>query len=83
MVRTQIQLDEQVYGVLRAYAAKQHASMAACIRTAIEQYLKRAEQQTDDLSDIAGRFRPLAMEELKPHDRAWADAVATKLGAAP
>jgi hypothetical protein len=80
MIRTQIQLDDHVYGVLRSYAAKQHASMASCIRTAVEQLLNRVEDRTDDLSDLAGRFRPLPTDEIKPHDRVWADAAIAKRG---
>jgi hypothetical protein len=81
MIRTQIQLDEHSYAMLRETALHRHRSMAACIRTAIEQFLRDADSGTDDLSDIAGRFRPLPMDDVKGHDRQWAEAVMNKRSA--
>lgn len=81
MVRTQIQLDEHSFTTLREVALRQHRSMAACIRTAIERFLgdvATAQNDKEDLSDIAGKFRPLPMDEIKEHDRHWADAVMSK-----
>lgn len=75
MIRTQIQLDESLYEQLRQKAVAQRRSMAACIREAIEAFLKQAESQENDLSEIAGKFRPLDhSEDLKDHDRVWSDA---------
>lgn len=48
--------------------------MAACIRAAIELFLHQADTEVEDLSDIAGRFRPISMDGLKAHDQHWADA---------
>jgi hypothetical protein len=78
MIRTQIQLDEHSYSLLRETALQRHRSMAACIRIAIEQFLRDVAGSTDDLSDIAGKFRPLPMDGIKEHDRLWADAVMKK-----
>jgi len=75
MIRTQMQIDEDVYAALRQVAARQHCSIAACVREAIAEYLCKAEDGTDDLSDIAGKFRPLPPDDVKAHDRYWADAV--------
>ena len=80
MIRTQIQLDDKSYHILREHASKRHVSMAACIRTAIERFLAEADEQIDDLSDIAGRFRPLPADNLKPHDRDWSDAIMRQHG---
>ena len=55
--------------------------MAACIRTAIERYLREEECGLDDLSDVAGRFRPLPMDGVKEHDREWAEAAMSKRSA--
>ena len=81
MIRTQIQLDENSYTLLRQTALNRHRSMAACIRSAIEQFLRDADAGTDDISDIAGRFRPLPMDKVKGHDRQWAEAVIGKRSA--
>jgi len=52
--------------------------MAACIRTAIQQFLREESGPIDDLSDIAGQFRPLPMDNVKGHDRQWAEAATGK-----
>ena len=74
MIRTQIQLQDSVYDKLRDTAVRQRRSMAACVRDAILAIIRQAEASTDDLSDIAGKFKPLRGDEVKGHDRAWAEA---------
>jgi len=49
--------------------------MASCVREAIAAYVVKQQSPTDDLSDIAGKFRPVPADGLKPHDRAWARSV--------
>ncbi len=75
MIRTQMQIDEDMYAALREVATREQRSIAACVREAIAEYLCRAETAADDLSDIAGKFHPLPPDEVKAHDRYWADAV--------
>ena len=75
MIRTQIQLDDTVYGQLREFAMRRHRSIAACIRDAIGDFLRQGEDAADDLSDIAGKFKPLSMENIKDHDRHWAESL--------
>ena len=74
MIRTQIQLENDVYGQLRQFAVQRHRSMAACIRDAIGLFLVQAKGPGDDLSDIAGKFKPSPMDGIKDHDRSWAEA---------
>ena len=74
MIRTQIQLEDDVYGQLRQFAVDRHRSMAACIRDAIGLFLVQEKGAGEDLSDIAGKFRPLPMNGIKDHDRVWAEA---------
>jgi hypothetical protein len=76
MIRTQVQIEEPIYERLRQVSTREHRSMSACVREALVAFLTRAEASPDDLSDIAGRFRPLDMEGVKEHDRVWADAIA-------
>ena len=78
MIRTQIQLQEPIYDRIRALAARQHRSMAACMRDAIVAFVAQDEASADGLTDIAGKFRPLPMDQVKEHDRQWADATLRK-----
>ena len=75
MTRTQIQIEDDVYEQLRQLAVHRHRSMAACVRDAITLFLNQAEGDRDDLSDVAGKFRPLSADGIKDHDRIWADSV--------
>jgi plasmid stability protein len=76
VIGTQLQLQERVYAELREAAVRQHRSIAACIREAVTAFLHETAPVKDDLADIAGRYRPLPMVELKAHDRVWAEATA-------
>ena len=75
MIRTQIQLAKPDYERLREAALRQRRSMADCIREGIALFLTRSESSADDLADVAGKFRPLAMDQLTRHDRWLAEAV--------
>ncbi len=75
MIRTQIQLPDNEYERLRELSARLRRSISDCIREGIRMFLSRTEAQADDLSDIAGKFRPLQAEDLKPHDRWYVEAV--------
>ena len=74
MIRTQIQLPERDYARLREAARRQHRSLADCIREGIGLYLAAAESASADLGDIAGRFTPRPIDDLKQHDRDWIEA---------
>lgn len=80
MMRTQVQLDETAYVRLREVAMRQHRSMAACIRDAVEQFIGQADGSADDLSDVLGRFQPIPLDDLKEHDRIWAQSALRKSG---
>jgi hypothetical protein len=75
MIRTQIQLPESEYEELKRVAAEEHRSMADCVREAIHLFLLRFRAPAEELDEIAGRFRPLPLDDLKPHDRWIAEAV--------
>ena len=74
MIRTQIQLPREEYEKLRKVAARLRKSMAACIRDGIQLFLRHSQASEADLTDLAGKFRPLRMKDLKPHDRWRAEA---------
>ena len=75
MIRTQIQLPEQEYERLREVAAREHRSMADCIREGIRLFLRRFRFDSGDLDAVAGKFSPQPLGDLKPHDR-WMAASA-------
>ena len=83
MVRTQIQLPEQEYEQLRRVAAQQRRSMADCIREGIRLFLGSRGCANGNLADIAGKFRPLSCDDLKPHDRWNAEGVIPSKGSEP
>ena len=74
MLRTQIQLGEECYRKLREVAARQHRSMADCIRQGISLFLKQSEEEEEGLSEIAGKFPATNSGNVKRHDRFWADS---------
>ena len=73
MVRTQIQLPEEDYERLKLAASRQGRSMADCIREGIGLFLRQVDQGRRDLLAIPA-FLPGAMDDLKEHDRWWAEA---------
>jgi hypothetical protein len=75
MIRTQVQLPEAEYEQLRDIAARERRSMADCIREGVQLFLDRFRQAGGDLDSFAGKFRPLPVDDLKPHDR-WYTATA-------
>jgi hypothetical protein len=74
MIRTQIQFQERLYAELRDTAIRQHRSIAACVRDAVTSFLKQTAGGGNDLSDVAGKFRPVPMDGAKDHDRVWAES---------
>jgi hypothetical protein len=75
MIRTQIQLPEEEYEQLRRAAAKERRSIADCIREGIRWFLRQGESADDDLAAVAGKFRPLPIDDLKPHDRRHVEGI--------
>jgi Arc/MetJ-type ribon-helix-helix transcriptional regulator len=75
MIRTQIQLPEADYEELRAAASKERRSLADCIREGIRLFLTRRRATATKLDKVAGKFRPRGLQDLKPHDRWFAEAI--------
>jgi hypothetical protein len=78
MMHKQIRLDREEYERLRKVAIRLHRSMADCIREGIRMFLARSSAKADDLSDIAGKYRAIATDDLKPHDRYFTEAIMAK-----
>ncbi len=75
MIRTQIQIPEEEYELLRRAAAKERRSIADCIRESVRWFLRRGGNADADLAAVAGKFRPRAVDDLKPHDRWHVEAI--------
>ena len=75
MIRTQIQLTPEDYKALKQAAREEGRSMADCIREGIRLFLGRRLARGGDLGAVAGKYRPLPMDDLKPHDRQLADVI--------
>ena len=82
MIKTQIQLEEVQYERLRKIAAAEHRSLADCVRECVALYLAQSSVSGANLDGVLGKFAPISDEDLKPHDRAWAEAILPKQGAA-
>ena len=74
MVRTQIQLTEEDYQQLRRVAGQQGRSMADCIREGIGLFLIRCQSPREAVQNLP-TFRPLPLDDLKDHDRGWAESI--------
>ncbi|MCH8974760.1 MAG: ribbon-helix-helix protein, CopG family [Chloroflexi bacterium] len=80
MRRTQIQLDEATYQLLRQKAHERHVSLARVVREAVAQYLTGAPKRRLTLAD----FKWIGMGSVDPepgravsedHDAEWGDVI--------
>ncbi len=79
MVRTQIQLTEELAASVKAAAAREHVSMAEMIRRAVERLLESAPQPgVEDryarALGAAGRFKSGRRKLSSSHDAEFAEA---------
>jgi len=74
MIKTQIQLEAWQYAEVRARASQNSCSMSEVIREAVTEALKRGRPQRS-LKEVAGKYAPLGLEDLKSHDAAWAESI--------
>lgn len=74
MVKTQIQLEEWQYAELKKESSRGERSMSDFIREAVTLALRRKTAMRP-LKEIAGKYEPLPMEDLKTHDAAWARSI--------
>jgi len=78
MKRIQIQLPDDEFGKLKNAAAREHRSIADCIREGIRLFLGRSRTAEGDLEEIAGKFRPQLVKDLKPHDRWLVESILSR-----
>jgi Arc/MetJ-type ribon-helix-helix transcriptional regulator len=76
MVKTQIQLEEWQYEALKKVSQRTSRSMSDFIREGVSLLLKKGSKQTHTpLEDLAGKYHPIPSEDLKAHDRNWAESI--------
>jgi hypothetical protein len=78
MVRTQIQLTEEQYRLLKKSSAERDKPIAEQIREAVDIYLERQNQSAQkSFAQVAGKFTPkiLAGAKSRSHDDWFADSV--------
>ena len=79
MKRTQIQLETNQYDQLRKIGAVEDKGLAEQVREAVALYLAKRRTDLPRLNQLDIGFQPLptgSVDELKPHDRWLADAIA-------
>jgi hypothetical protein len=79
MIKTQIQLKEDDYKKLREIGIREDKGLAEQVREAVSMYLARhSDSPLPPVSGLKGRFHRMpspAIDELKPHDRWFAESV--------
>lgn len=75
MVRTQIQLEEQQYRQLRSLGARSGKGLAEQVREAVGHYLRQQDGRAEPLESVLGKFRPVTVKGLKPHDRDYVETL--------
>lgn len=76
MIKTQVQLEEWQYQALKRLSRRESRSIADLVRESVAQLVRRADRRAmRPLDQIAGKYRPRDTDDLKQHDRAWADSV--------
>jgi predicted CopG family antitoxin len=74
MIKTQIQIEEWQYQALKKESVFHDRSMSDIIREALTVALKR-KVPAHPLAKIAGKFSPLASDDLERHDALWVETI--------
>ncbi len=80
MIRTQIQLEETQYRVLKERAARDGVSIAELVRRALDEFIRRSaeptwEERRQRARDVAGRFRSGLVDLAERHDQYLAETL--------
>lgn len=76
MVKTQVQLEEWQYRAAKQESARTSRSLSDLVREGLALVLQRsARQPAESLEALAGKYHPQVLDDLKSHDRAWAEAI--------
>jgi hypothetical protein len=76
MIKTQVQLEEWQYRAAKQESARTSRSLSDMVREGLALVLHRAAgAPRSSLESLAGKYEPRPVDDLKPHDRAWAEAI--------
>ena len=76
MIKTQIQLEEDQYVRLKRLSRQEARSIADLVRQSVGLLLRQVDARSlPPLTELAGKYRPAAGVDLKPHDASWARAI--------
>ena len=76
MIKTQIQLEGWQYDALKKAGAVTERSFSDLVRESVSLFLKGKKNGVlAPLESIAGKYTSLPTEDLKMHDRVWAESI--------
>jgi hypothetical protein len=76
MIKTQVQLEEWQYEAAKKVGAVTSRSMSDIIREGLTLVLpKLGHGGQKPLAAIAGKYRPLSIQDLKGHDQGWVESI--------
>ena len=76
MIKTQVQLEDWQYRAAKEESARTSRSLSDLVREGLTSVLRRSSaRQFQPLEQLAGKYQPRALEDLKPHDRAWVESI--------
>jgi len=76
MIKTQVQLEEWQYLAAKKEGARTQRSLSDLVREGVSLVLQRSSLRPAlSLEELAGRYEPMATEDLKAHDRVWAEVI--------
>lgn len=76
MIKTQIQLEDWQYAALKRVGSERSRSLSDLVREGVILLLEReGAPGAIRLEDVAGKYRAVGVNDLKAHDRDWAEAI--------
>jgi len=76
MIKTQIQLEEWQYDALKRFGVVAERSFSDLVRESVSLFLKgKKNGALAPLETLAGKYTCLPTEDLKMHDRVWAESI--------
>ena len=76
MIKTQIQLEDWQYSSLKKAGAEAGRSLSDVIRESVSLFLKGNKKTgMTPLQELAGKYSFRSIDDLKAHDRAWAESI--------
>ena len=76
MIKTQVQLEEWQYLAAKKESARLSRSLSDLVREGLALVLRNsALGPPQTLEELAGKYQPRSCDDLKTHDRAWAEVI--------